>query len=250
MISVNIICKDEEKNIEDCLKSVLWADEIIVVDGESKDNTAEIAGKYTKNVFVNKWEGFAKQRQYALSKSTKEWVLVLDADERCSNELKEEILAIINNKDVKYNGYKLPRKNFFLAKWIEHGGWYPGYQKRFFRRERTSVSDRLVHEGYEIEGEVGVLKGDILHYTVQSLSEFMTKVNQYSTLQAEEKMKTKKAGYSDMFFRPLRRFINIYFIRGGFRDGIHGLMVANFDLITTLLTYMKIWERQNKNESK
>ncbi|MFA5012324.1 MAG: glycosyltransferase family 2 protein [Ignavibacteria bacterium] len=250
MISVNIICKDEEKNVEDCLKSVLWADEIIVVDGESKDKTAVIASKYTKNVYVNKWEGFAKQRQFALSKSTKEWVLVLDADERCSNELREEILSIINNRDNKYNGYKLPRKNFFLTIWIKHGGWYPGYQKRFFRRERTSISERLVHEGYEIDGEVGVLKGDILHYTVQSISEFMAKVNQYSTLQAEEKIGREKTGYTDMILRPLRRFINIYFIRGGFRDGIPGLMVANFDLITTLLTYMKIWESQNKNGSK
>ncbi len=250
MISVNIICKNEEKNIEDCLKSVVWADEIIVVDGESSDKTAEIARKYTINVYTNKWEGFAKQRQFAIDKSSKEWVLVLDADERCSNELREEILSIINTNDVKYKGFKLPRKNFFLSKWIKHGGWYPGYQKRFFRRESTKISDRLVHEGYEIDGETGVMKNDIIHYTVQSISEFMTKVNKYSSLQAEEKRGRKKVGFTDMLFRPIWGFINMYFIRAGFRDGIHGIMVANFDVITNMLTYMKIWESQNKNGSK
>lgn len=250
MISVNIICKNEEKNIEDCLKSVLWADEIIVVDGESEDKTVEIARKYSKNVYVNKWEGFAKQRQFALDKSLKEWVLVLDADERCSNELREEIHSIINTNDIKYNGFKLPRKSFFLSKWIKHGGWYPGYQKRFFRKEQTKISDRLVHEGYEIEGEVGVLKGDILHYTVQSISDYMSRVNKYSTLQAEEKKDRRIVKFSDLLFRPITTFFVQFIIRGGFKDGVHGLMVATFSVITNMLTYMKIWESQNKNGNK
>ncbi len=247
MISVNIICTNEEKNIEGCLKSASWADEIIVVDGGSTDRTAEIAGKYTDKVLVNKWQGFAKQRQFALDNSRGDWVLVLDADEHCSDELKNEILSVVNNPENKFNGFKVPRRNFFLGKWIKHGGWYPGYQFRFFKREFTSVSDRLVHEGYLIQGEIGVFKGDILHYTVQSIAEFMTKVNNYSTLQAIEKSKKRKATFKDLFFRPISAFLIQFFIRGSFKDGIHGLMVTNFDVITNMLTYMKIREIQNKN---
>ncbi len=227
---------------------MLWADEIIVVDGESTDKTVEIAGKFTDKVYINKWEGFASQRSFALRKSTKDWVLVLDADERCSPELKDEIIAYLNSNDKIYKGFKLPRRNFFLGKWIKHGGWYPGYQFRFFRKDSTIVSDRLVHEGYVIDGEIGTMKNDILHYTVQSISEFMHKVNGYSTLQAKEKSKRRNVKFRDILLRPIASFYIQFFVRGGFRDGIHGLMVANFDVITNMLTYMKIWELQNKEK--
>lgn len=250
MISVNIICKDEENNIEDCLKSVVWADEIIVVDGESNDRTVEIARKFTDKIYVNKWEGFAKQRGFALAKSTKDWVLVLDADERCSEGLRDEILSYLKTNQHNFNGFKLPRRNYFLGKFIKHGGWYPGYQYRFFNRNYTTVTDRLVHEGYEIEGEIGTMKSDILHYTVQSVSEFMRKINGYSTLQAEEKSKRRVVKFKDILLRPIAAFFVQFFIRGGFKDGIHGLMVTNFDVITNMLTYMKIWELQNKEKSK
>lgn len=247
MITVNIICSNEEKNIEACLKSASWADEIVVVDGESTDRTVEIARRYTNKVLVNKWQGYAEQRQFALDNSAGDWVLVLDADERCSDGLKEEILTITKSPDNRYSGFRIPRKNFFLGKWIKHGGWYPGYQFRFFMREKAGVSERLVHEGYVIEGETGIMKNDILHYTVQSISEFMTKVNKYSTLQAEEKSSRKDVRFWHLLFRPVAAFFVQFFIRGGFRDGIHGLMVTNFDVITNMLTYMKIWELQNKN---
>jgi len=250
LVSVNIICKNEENNIEECLKSVSWTDEIIVIDGESTDQTVEIARQFTDKVFVNKWEGFAKQRQFALDKSTKEWVLVLDADERCSPELKEEILSIITSNNVIYNGFKLPRRSFFLSKWIKHGGWYPGYQFRFFKREFTKVADRLVHESYEIQGEIGVMKSDIFHYTVQSISEYMTKVNKYSSLQAKEKYNIRHVKFRDIFLRPLAAFFVQLIFRGGYKDGIYGLMVTNFDVITKMLTYMKIWEIQNQNKDK
>lgn len=250
MISVNIICRNEEKNIEDCLKSVLWADEIIVVDAESADRTLEIAKKYTDRVFVNKWEGFAKQRTFALEKSKKDWVLALDADERCSSGLKEEIVSFIASNNHNIKGFKLPRQNYFLGKWIKYGGWYPGYQLRFFKRSNVKVSDRLVHEGYEVDGDIGVMKNDIIHYTVQSVFEFMNRVNGYSNLKAEEKSKNGNIGFLDIFIQPLKSFVVQYIFKGGFRDGLHGLMVYNFDAITRMLTYMKIWEKQNKGKSK
>ena len=249
MVSVNIICKNEEKNVEDCLKSVLWADEIVVVDGESNDNTVEIAKRYTDKVFINKWEGFAKQRNFALGKSTKDWVLVLDADERCSPELKYEILSTLDSNDLIFKGFKLPRRNFFLGKWIKHGGWYPGYQLRLFNRLNVSISERLVHEGYEINGETGTMKSDIIHHTVQSVFEFMNRINRYSDLQSEEKAIRRNVGFMDIFIQPVKSFIVQYVFKRGFLDGIHGLMVFNFDAMTRMLTYMKIWEKQNKGKN-
>lgn len=251
MISVTIICKNEESNIEDCIKSVLWADEIIVVDSFSTDRTVEIAKRYTENVYQNGWNGYAEQRNIALSKATKEWVMPLDADERCSTELREEIENIISLDNVEESGFRIPRKSFFLNKWVKNCGWYPGFQLRLFKREKAKVTDRLVHEGYEVDGKVGFLKNDILHYTVNSISEYLVKINHYSSLQAEEKVLRKKVKFSDLFFRPIAAFIQQFFMKKGFLDGIYGLMVTNYDIMTNMLTYMKIWEMQNKvNEKK
>jgi len=250
MLSVTIICKNEEKNIEDCLKSVSWADEIIVVDSRSSDKTIEIAKRYTDRVFNREWEGYASQRSFALKEAKNEWIFPLDADERCTKELKEEILSIINNPNTSENGFWIPRKNFFLNHWLKHSGWYPGYQMRLFRKDKTSVADRLVHEGYEVEAKTGKLKSDILHYTVNSISDYMNKVNNYSTLQALEKSGRGKVKFSDLFLRPLAAYLQQYFLQGGFLDGIPGLMAVNFHVMTNMLTYMKIWEMQKKTSGK
>lgn len=244
-ISAVIICKDEEDNISDCLQSVNWIDEIIVVDSGSQDKTVEIAKQFTDKVFFKEWNGYTEQRKFALDFVKTEWVLVLDADERCTSELKKEILTELSSNEAK-DGYRIPRKSFFLGKWIKHSGWYPGYQTRFFKKSKAKVTERLVHEGYEINGSLGVLNSDILHYTVQSLSDFMTRVNHYSTLAAAEKLNKKRVGLKDVLIRPPLAFIREYIFKRGFLDGIHGLMVAHFNAITNALTYMKIWEMQNK----
>jgi glycosyltransferase involved in cell wall biosynthesis len=249
MLSVTIICKNEEENIRGCLESVKWADEIILVDSYSIDRTIEIAKEYTDKIYQQEWLGFAKQREFALSKVSKEWVFPLDADERCSPELKDEILYVIKS-EKKFTGYRIPRKSFFLNKWIKHGGWYPGYQTRLFLKEKAYVADRLVHEGYEIKGETGFLKNNILHYTVNSISDYMSRVNHYSTLQAVEKSNKKKVKLSDILFRPVASHIQQFILKRGFLDGIYGLMVTNFDVITNMLTYMKAWELQHKSSKK
>jgi glycosyltransferase involved in cell wall biosynthesis len=249
MLSVTIICKNEEENIRECLESVKWVDEIILVDSYSIDRTIEIAKEYTDKIYQQEWLGFAKQREFALSKVSKEWVFPLDADERCSPELKDEILSVIKSEN-KFKGYRIPRKSFFLNKWIKHGGWYPGYQTRLFLKEKAYVADRLVHEGYEINGETGFLKNNILHYTVNSISDYMGRVNHYSTLQAVEKSKKKKIKISDILFRPIASHIQQFILKRGFLDGIYGLMVTNFDVITNMLTYMKAWELQHKSNKK
>jgi glycosyltransferase involved in cell wall biosynthesis len=249
MISITIICKNEENNIEECIKSALWADEIIVVDSYSTDKTVEIAKKFTDKIYQNGWKGFAEQRNFALSKTTKEWIMPLDADERCSPELKEEIIKIISGTDIEESGFRIPRKSFILYKWVKHCGWYPGYQLRLFRSDKVKVTERLVHEGYEVEGKIGFLKNDILHYTINSISEYILKINQYSSLQAIEKADKKIVKLSDLFFRPIAAFLQQFIFKKGFLDGVYGLMVTNFDIMTNMLTYMKMWEIQHTQKT-
>ena len=161
-----VICKNEEKNIEACLKSILWCDEIVVADSFSSDNTLNIAKRYTDKIYQNEWKGFAAQRKFALSKAGSEWILSLDADERCTPELESEIRSVLSADNVSEEGFEIPRKSFFLGKWIKHCGWYPDHQLRLFRKDSGYVKERLVHEGYEVNGKIGKLRNDILHFEI------------------------------------------------------------------------------------
>lgn len=249
-ISGIIICKNEEKNIEECLKSIQWCDEIIIVDSGSTDKTVEIAKKYTDKIFFNEWKGFSNQRKFALTKVSNEWVFVLDADERCTSDLATEIKTILSPANLQTKGFYIPRKSFFLNKWVKYCGWYPDYKLRLFEKNFVKITDRLVHEGYEINGDTGKLKNDIMHYTVNSISEFTEKINHYSSLSAIEKSNKKKITFLYLFFVPHFEFIKKYIFQLGFLDGITGLMVSYFHMITKLLTYMKMREIQNKSAAK
>lgn len=244
-ISALIICKNEERNIEECLKSVLWCDEIILIDSYSTDNTINIAVKYSPVIIQNEWNGFAEQRKFALTKVKTEWIFSLDADERCTEILRDEILNKISGSDISVNGFEIPRKSFFLNKWIRHGGWYPNYQLRLFKKNSAGVTDRKVHESYTVIGNTDRLKNDIQHYTVTSVRDFMIKINDYSDLSAVEKIDRKKIGYFDLLVMPQIAFFQQYVMKGNFLDGIEGLMVSRFHMITKLLNNMKIFEMQN-----
>ncbi|MGB9774383.1 MAG: glycosyltransferase family 2 protein [Bacteroidota bacterium] len=247
-LSVTIITKDEEQNIAECLQSVRWADEIIVVDAESVDKTREVALQWTPHVIVHAWEGYAQQKAFALSQATHEWVFSIDADERATPELQEEIASVLRN-GTSCSGFYIPRKNFFLGKWIRSCGWYPNYQLRLFRREATQLTNRLVHEGFVVKGNVGYLKSAILHNTHPSIERTVKKINEYSTLQAQEKAEGKRIRIIDVLFRPVIAFCQHFFLRRGFTEGFYGFMVSAFHAMTNLLTYMKAWELQHK-ESK
>lgn len=249
-ISAVIICRNEEKNIADCIKSLIWCDEIVVIDSFSKDKTVSEAKNYTDKIFQNEWKGFAEQRKYSITKASFKWILSVDADERCSDELKDEIKELLkpDNDNADKDGFLIPRKSFFLGKWIQHCGWYPDYQMRLFKKDSVIVKDRLVHEGFEIKGKAGKLNSPLLHYTVNSISEFADKINRYSTLSAQEKFDKKKINLSYLFFKPFIEFKKKYFFQKGFLDGIHGLMVSLFHMMTKMLTYMKMYELQNKNK--
>jgi glycosyltransferase involved in cell wall biosynthesis len=207
-ISVIIITKNEEENIAACLKSVDWADEIIVVDAESEDNTVENAKSFTTKIYIRKWQGYANQKKYALSLAENEWVLSIDADERVTSELKNEIL------DLKpdYNGYRIRRKNYFLKKEITSCGWDKDYQLRLFRKSKTEVVDKLVHEGFAVTGKIGKLDNVIIHNTFSSIHNYLGKVNIYSSLKADELFKKNKGKVSrwTIFSHTFSAFFRYY----------------------------------------
>ena len=243
-ISVTIITKDEEKNISDCLKSVEWADEIIVVDSESTDRTVELAKQFTDKIFIRKWEGYVPQKRYALSLVSNEWVLSLDADERITPELKDEI---INLSPGEFSGFKIRRKNFLLKKEITSCGWENDYQLRLMRKDKASFSDRLVHEKFIVDGQMDKLKNPMIHYTFSSFSEYFSKINHYSSLKAQELItKKKRVGGWTIFSHTVSAFFAFFIVRLGFRDGVYGLIISLLHSVSTMMNYIKLWELQNK----
>jgi (heptosyl)LPS beta-1,4-glucosyltransferase len=243
-ISVIIITKDEEKNILDCLKSVNWADEIIIIDSESTDRTVELAKQFTDKIFIRKWEGYVPQKRYALNLAANEWVLSVDADERITPELREEIL---NLSPGDYSGFRIRRKNFLLKKEITSCGWEKDYQLRLMKKDKTSFSDRLVHEKFIVDGMMGMLNNPMLHYTFSSFEEYLSKINHYSSLKAQELFKQKKHVNSwTIFTHTVSAFFAFFILRRGFKDGIHGLIISLLHSVSTMMNYIKLWELQNK----
>jgi glycosyltransferase involved in cell wall biosynthesis len=242
-ISVIMIVKNEESYLEDALKSIGWADEIIIVDAESTDNTITIASKYTSKIFVHKWEGFAAQKRFALKLASNEWILNIDADERVSENLKKEIDGLnFNDADA----YKIPRENYLLNKHITSCGWNNDYQLRLFRKSKASVTERLVHEGFESTGRIIRLNSSLIHLTFTSIYRTVSKINNYSSLQAREKLgRTNKVKIHTIILHAFSAFLKDFITLRGYKDGIYGFVVSMFSGITTLLVYVKIWELQN-----
>lgn len=247
-VSVIIITKNEEKNLRRCLESVRWAEEIIVVDAFSCDSTVAIAQEFTSKIFEKEWEGFAKQKAYALSLATNEWVLSLDADEQISSELKEEILSLT---DEEIFGYEILRENYFLNKKITTCGWDKDFQLRLFKKDRTKVTlYKLVHEGFLVEGKLAKLTFPMYHYTTASVEKMITKINYYSSLHAIEHYSRKKkiTGLS-ILLHGVSAFLRPYISLKGYKDGMHGLLISFLNGLTTILNYAKLWELQ-KNKPK
>ena len=244
-ISVIIITLNEEENIRACLESVRWADEIIVVDAESTDATIEIAGQFTPHLFVRTWEGFSKAKNFALQQCHHDWILWIDADERVTTELAEEIQAAI--RETSHAGFEMPRLPNFLGKWIRHSGWYPGHVLRLFRRETGCFNGALVHEGVQITGSIGRLQNDLLHYTDRTLEHYFKKFNHYTTLAAEQlAAQNIRARMRDLLCRPPFMFIRMYFLKLGFLDGLQGLMLALLSACYVFAKYAKVWEISNR----
>lgn len=249
-LSVAIITYNEEDNIGDCLESVKWADEIIIVDSFSTDRTVDIAGKYTDRIFQRTWDGYGCQKNHAIAKATNKWILTLDADERVTPELAEEIMALFQSGQPPMEGYELPYKVFFGNKWVRHGGWYPEYHIRLFRKDRARFKERLVHEGVEVTGAVGRLHHFVEHYTYRSISDFIQRMDRYSALSAEAYYKEgRRVGWVETAFRAWFTFVQMFFLKRGFLDGALGLELAVLYACYTFVKYAKLKElEESKRE--
>ncbi len=243
-ISVVVITKNEEANIEECLRSCFFSDDIIVVDAESSDATVTIAQRFTEKVFVRPWEGFSAAKQFGVDRTKNDWVLWLDADERVLPELAAEIRETVE-RQPSAGAFTVARRAYFLGRWIRHSGWYPGRVTRLFHKGRARFNDNAVHEGLIVEGETGTLTHDLLHWTDPTIGHYFSKFNRYTTLAAEERVsRGKKFSSADLFIRPLWQFLKMYVFRRGFLDGKEGLLLALFSSAYVLTKYAKVWERQ------
>jgi glycosyltransferase involved in cell wall biosynthesis len=242
-VSVAIVTKNEARNIKDALESVKDFDDIVVVDSISSDNTIEICREYTDRVYEQEWQGYAAQKQTAIDHAKNKWVLILDADERVTPELKQEIMEKINENSL--SGFYIPRKNFFLGKWIRNSGWWPDYTLRLFRKEVSKMEPRAVHEKINVKGAVGHISAPFEHYTYRTLSDYIDKMDNYASLSAAElDNRGFISSFISMLFSPMVVFIKMYLVRQGFRDGLHGFVLAVLYSFYTFLKYAKVLERK------
>lgn len=240
MLSVAIITYNEEENIRDALESVKWANEIVVVDSFSNDRTTEICKEYTDKVSSVEWSGFANQKNKAISLTTMPWVLVIDADERVTEGLRDEIISVIKDNPT-IAGYYIARKNFFGGRWIRHGGWWPDYTLRLFRRDKGRIEDREVHEAVRVDGKVGYLKNPLEHYTYKDVNDFLKRMELYSSLSAKELYKNnRRASILDIIFRPPATFLRMSILQLGILDGVYGIILAWLYSVYTYKKYSKL----------
>ena len=239
-----VITKNEERNIADCLASARWADELIVVDAESADTTVELAHASGAKVFVRPWPGFGLQKNFGMAQASSDWILILDADERVTEELRDEVRACLDRwQPGAPVACRIPRRNFFYGAWVRRAGVYPDYQVRLFRRGAAHYNDVAVHENLLVEGAIGTLAGHLDHYTERRIQDHFKKFGLYTTLAAQEKAKrVRTVGWIDLAFRPLVVLVKTYVLKQGFRDGVRGLIVCVFASMYTFVKYAKLWD--------
>jgi (heptosyl)LPS beta-1,4-glucosyltransferase len=242
-VAALVITKNEEVNIGDCLASVAWTTEQIVVDAESTDRTAELARGRGATVVVRPWPGFGAQKNFAIDQASSEWILIVDADERVQPPLATEIRSTIERwQDGDPAAYEIPRKNVFYGAWVRYGGQYPDYQIRLFRRGSARYNDVPVHENLIVRGSIGKLLHPLEHQTERQIRDHFRKFGLYTTLAAQDKFRSgRKAGPGDLLVRPLIVFIKMYALKLGFRDGVRGLIVCVFASMYTFVKYAKLW---------
>jgi (heptosyl)LPS beta-1,4-glucosyltransferase len=232
-ITAAIITLNEADNIRAACESVAWADEILVVDSESTDNTREIAAASGARVIVNSWPGFSAQKQFAVDAANHEWIFSLDADERVSPELQKSIAALHSKGEANLlDGYRVARRAFYLGRWIRGGGWYPDHQLRLFRRSRGHWGQRLIHESVTMDegARVGTLAGDLLHYSMRDSAHHRQMIEErYAPLGAQQMLRDgKTTSVLRTAVAGPAAFLRSFLLKGGWRDGRAGLTIANF----------------------
>jgi len=248
-ITATVITFNEEHNIAAALESLAWADEIIVVDSESTDHTVEIARRFTDRLLVRPWPGYSAQKNFAAEQASNDWIFSLDADERVSPELTTSILELEKGAAPKQAGFEMPRRTFYLGRWIKYSGWWPDHKVRLYDRRRARWRGDFVHESLEVNGRVNRLNGDILHYTVRDAAEHHLRMDRYTTLAAEELCsRGKRASLGSLLVSPVVVFLRSYLFKLGFLDGIPGLAIARFAAHYEFLKNLKLWEMRMKRD--
>lgn len=238
-ISATIITFNEERNVARVIESLRCCDEILVLDSGSNDRTVEIATKLGARVVECSWHGYAAQKNMAAKLATYDWVLSLDADESLSEALEAEIWQIKKN-GPKFDGYTVPRLAQYLGRWILHSGWYPDRKVRLFNKHKARWVGDFVHESVKLEGSVGHLSANVLHFTCDSLSEHLRSMDRYTTLAAQEMVsRGETAGLARLMFDPPWTFLRTYILKAGFLDGPEGLAIAYMAALYNFLKYAK-----------
>jgi glycosyltransferase involved in cell wall biosynthesis len=246
-LSVVIITRNEAHRIQRCLESVRWADEIVVVDQHSTDGTADLCRQAGATVFSREMTaGFGEQKNFAMAQASQSWILSLDADEVVTSELRDSILRAVADPG-SYAGFRIPRRTAYLGRFIRHCGWYPRPVVRLVRCDRARVTDALVHEELVVEGPVGDLHADLLHYSYERLSDHLAKLDLYTTYDAEMLLRrgvrlTPLTAPWFLLVRPLMVFIRKYVGQSGFREGWHGLILSGMAAFVVFMNYAKLWE--------
>lgn len=249
-LSVAIITLNEEDRLPDCLKSVDFTDDIVVVDSGSTDNTVKIAEQSGARVFKEKWRGFGPQKQFAIDQCVNDWILILDADERIPEETASEMYALFT-ESMNHVSYSFPRKNYFSGKWIRHGGWWPDRVVRLFRKDQCRMSLKMVHESIITTGSLGRIQNPISHYTNRNLHQTIDKINKYSSVGAKQ-LYDKKSNSSSLkaLMKAVWKFFHFYFLRLGFLDGYQGLVIAVSDAMNVFFKHAKYIEMKKAAKAK
>ena len=248
-LTVTVITRNEAHNIADALDSVRWADEIIVVDSESTDDTVAIARRYTERVIVRAWPGYVAQKNFAAEQAAHDWILSLDADERVTPALAAELRQVLAGVP-SVSGYRIPRVTFHLGRWIRSTDWYPDYQLRLYDRRRARWTGRHVHESVQTDGEARTLRAELQHYAYRDLAHHLQTMDRYTTLAARQMHEDgRRAGWFHVLIHPRLAFFRNYVLRGGFRDGMPGLIVSVMNAYYVGLKFAKLWELSSPSTS-
>ncbi len=248
-ISACIITFNEEDRIQECLKSLDFCDEAIVVDSHSSDKTREIAEKCGARVIERDWPGHRQQKEFTIRQASHDWVLCLDADEQISSELRDEIIKLRDAGFPKQAGWRMPRISYYMGRWVTHGSWTPDYNLRLFDRRQGYWGGRNPHDKVELDGPMGTLKGKIVHYPYRTLAEHLRTIDSYTTIRAEVMYEAgKKASILNLIINPWVSFIKYYIVKRAFLDGWHGLVMAYLTAQYVRTKYIKLLVMQRVGE--
>lgn len=244
-LSVVISAFNEEKKIEECLSSVSFADEIIIVNNNSSDKTAEIARKYTSKIFDRPNNPMLNiNKNFGFSKATGDWILSLDADERITPELTREIIRTLKIKSSKPNGYWISRKNIIFGKWIKSQMWWPDYQLRLFRRGKGRFAEKHVHEYLKVIGETEKLKNPMMHLNYTSVDQYLYKMLNIYVPSEVKNRQNEKVTWVDSIRYPANDFLKTFFFQKGYKDGLHGVVLSLLQAFYMELVFVKLWEKE------